>query len=613
MNRKFILGDLKIEFNEEFTNYNDLKRKFSEISIESYKEYINTYETNCLNMDDVHNKALDIGYSCISKNIDEAISILISNNLMSIDKKAFTEIYYSKFINWVERFEIVDSRYRRLVLTDEQEKEYRDDRKGSRGKWQGGGFGMEGAIKGAMDAGVMNLAEGAAHSIFNSVGNAITTANTNSEKEKLFKNRSTIEDLASGVMENVFNIHYAIVDALRINGNNTIDLYVSNEAKVKSGALSNNLKTGFIPLDKQGQIINDIIKFDPYNKSVYVYMIEKYGDANGEIEQITNFLDLDLKNEINDIVDRCYKNLPKTTESQTLESLEKFKEFVKSINIIDIQKYLNDFEIILNNHDIEIRTVDGILFDTREEACLAAEEYNEIIAIKDETDINSEKSINLAINKIENKDYKTSMKDKHLGDLNKKLIDAIRFEENMFLDNKYSVSKVLSEEEADRAIRELKVITLRNMDLLEKRVIELEEKRKLIIEEKDRAVVEDYFSTVVILDEKDIQKEVDNIRKLNIRTEKFKEEKIGVVTGQAKMIIKKHNQLLENAIKYEIRNSIIKEEKKVNKKGVFGFISKAVEKGSNFIDGIQEKKEKEAWNFITNNGVRTIESIKNRV
>ena len=51
--------------------------------------------------------------------------------------------------------------------------EYRRMRKETRTKFYGGGFGISGAIKGAMKAGAMNMVTGAAHDIANAAGKGI--------------------------------------------------------------------------------------------------------------------------------------------------------------------------------------------------------------------------------------------------------------------------------------------------------------------------------------------------------------------------------------------------------------------------------------------------------
>lgn len=265
----------------------------------------------------------------------------------------------------------------------------------------------------------------------------------------------------------------------------------------------------------------------------------------------------------------------------------------------------------LKQHDINIRTVDNILFDTREEASIARTEFQEIISIRNKVTKNSEESINAAIDEINNNNYVTVIKNRHLEELNNELVAAIRFADNLFLNENYSLSSINTEEQADKAVDELESTTLRNMDLLEARLSEIRAKREQIIEDNDRAIIENYLSTTVILIPDDITRTIQTIRASSIRTEKVKDEKVWYIVNNADNIMRKHNELLEKALKYEIRINTVNSEKKTENKGIFGFFSKAIEKGTSFIDGMQEKKEKEAWDFITNNGTRTIESVRN--
>lgn len=546
MGKEFVFGDIKIDFGEDFVNYNRLRKRYIDLSVSTYNEFEKVYDSNCSNIEDVYKKILNIGYGCIYRNIDEAISILISNDLMYIDKDTFLSKYYSNLLTWEYDFNKAYSKYSKVSNEEEKEKIFRDELK---------------------------------------------------------------SELAQSVRHNVFCIHYAIVDALRANGITNVSKYVSIEAEEKSKALFNNLKSGLIPNDKEERIIKEIISNNPYNKSIYIYLLNKLGDKDGSIGNATEFLEINISREKRQLIKKYYNSLSTDTEKITLESLEKFKAYAESINVSDINWYISEFNRILKNHDIKIRTIDGILFETREEASLAKKEYLEIKSIRNNITCNTEKYISDAIKKIEEKNFKTAIKDKHLNELNKKLVEVIRFEEELFLNDKYNVEGIYKEEEADRGINELNSLKLRNMDLVENRIKEFKTKRENIIREKDKAFVDAYFNTVVILNESDIKKAIVNIRNLGVRTDEIKDEKIRYITEKSDKIIKKHNEMLDKAIKYEERIKSIKEVRKDDKKGLLGFINKAIEKGTNLIDEYQEKKEREAWEFITNNGTRNIEEF----
>lgn len=67
-----------------------------------------------------------------------------------------------------------------LYLEKELTKQERAYRKEMRGRWEGGGFGVGGAIKGAVTAGAMNAAAGGFHSTVNLIGNTFTSIATHS-------------------------------------------------------------------------------------------------------------------------------------------------------------------------------------------------------------------------------------------------------------------------------------------------------------------------------------------------------------------------------------------------------------------------------------------------
>lgn len=68
------------------------------------------------------------------------------------------------------------------------EKERREFRKETRGRLVGGGFGLKGAAVGIAKAGAVNLTTGAAHSLFNMVGNMKTSNDASNMRRKLYNN-----------------------------------------------------------------------------------------------------------------------------------------------------------------------------------------------------------------------------------------------------------------------------------------------------------------------------------------------------------------------------------------------------------------------------------------
>lgn len=544
----FNLEGYKVNFNERFISYNKLRNEYLKISEEIYSQFISKYEINCKTIEDVNSKALNIAEGCLEIAINKAIEKLINNNLITVDKDTFINKYCYKPIMFEEDFEEINNRYRKFLMSNEQEKVYRDE------------------IKKA---------------------------------------------LANSVKRNCFEVHFSIIDALIENGMDIYDSYPTSEMEAKSKALLNNLKTGFIPKENNEAVIDEIIKNNPYNIDVYLYLLDKCGNRNNEIVEITEFLGLDIKVCIGKLVDNYFINVEKSTEEETYKAIEKFKEYAQSLNYNDISKYLIMFDNLLKQHDINIRTVDGILFEQREEADIAKLEFEKILEIKENVSPKNEAIIKEAINKINEQDFKTIIKDRHLIELEIILADSIIFADQILLNDKYNVNrKFATEEEVDATIEELQALEIRTISLKKERIRIYENIKAKIIEKEEKILLDNYLSKYIILTEMDLDFVKEKIRILNLRTEKLKEDKINDLEFKGIFIIKNHNSQLEKAIKYEQRRKSLKEVKTFSKSGFLGMINKVIEKGSNIIEDMQEKSEREAWNFITDGGNRTIEDVK---
>ena len=91
-----------------------------------------------------------------------------------------------------------------MTLSQRQEhaeKEYREARKASRGRWRGGGFGLGGASKGAATAGSFNAVSGLGHDLVNSAGNLSSALDASNAKSDLYKSASTV--LLNGLYEDM--------------------------------------------------------------------------------------------------------------------------------------------------------------------------------------------------------------------------------------------------------------------------------------------------------------------------------------------------------------------------------------------------------------------------
>lgn len=98
--------------------------------------------------------------------------------------------------NKLEEIKIGFDKLNQIDTEEAIKKGYREIRKETRGRWQGGGFGVSGALKGAITAGAMNAVGGMAHSAFNALGNLGTGISADSARKEIVRYFNDIsEDL----------------------------------------------------------------------------------------------------------------------------------------------------------------------------------------------------------------------------------------------------------------------------------------------------------------------------------------------------------------------------------------------------------------------------------
>ena len=149
--------------------------------------------------------------------------------------------------------------------------EYRELRKESRDRVVGGGFGLEGAVKGMATAGALNFAAGIGHSIMNCIGNAIDNAAADNEMSKLFQDEELIKKYATIAMSNVLTIKNIVIDLFKRK-----ELIVTSWGQSNDSSLFENLKKGRIPQPEASNIYLTLITNAPHTLKYYNWGIEAY-------------------------------------------------------------------------------------------------------------------------------------------------------------------------------------------------------------------------------------------------------------------------------------------------------------------------------------------------
>lgn len=260
------------------------------------------------------------------------------------------------------------------------EAEYRKLRKASRGRWQGGGFGIGGAIKGAAEAGMMNMGTGAIHSVVNGLGNLKSELKASRQKGKV------VRGILDGIPENTQKLLEAIEGLLIKKLEMDYPDCIGHNSKDTKKMLHEQFQTN----PDSVEIMVALLHEEPYNVKLYLSILkvicqiedkEEYKKNLQNLLTISDWFEINLKEKIKVELDKELRREDITKEKinnifnvaqclykkEEILNLEKIlsENFLSKIKDESFEKCEKSVEII---RDIVFEKGKESLFETFSEA-----------------------------------------------------------------------------------------------------------------------------------------------------------------------------------------------------------------------------------------------------
>ena len=259
-----------------FEEYNDIAEK---IRVEYAKD------DPCKSIVDFLQTGFDRGLDMIKPVVRSTVNALVSCGQYGLDVKTFVTRYRvldAWFALKSECQEIMDD----ADSSVQAARDMRQLRKDSRGRVIGGGFGVQGAVKGMMTAGVMNAASGALHSGANLIGNIRTHYKTRKALEEAYHS----EDFQSLMFQ-------CLVTCVQMIGMGAVcamgfDLdevgYPTPEKVQEAKTLMRNYR--MVPEKDRKQVCVQILSCNPTDSDVYQFLLDQHQDPDGTLGEIAGTL-----------------------------------------------------------------------------------------------------------------------------------------------------------------------------------------------------------------------------------------------------------------------------------------------------------------------------------
>lgn len=330
--------------------------------------------------------------------------------------------------------------YMEIISEPEQMRVYRELRKANRMQWSGGGFGIKGAIVGAVEAGAMNVASGMAHTAINSIGNAYSKKKYQKKLDELKqKYLNKYQDIFIDNCKKVTCVAESFYEIFAVQLEVSVQVYpieVMNEVREKVEELQNEIIHIYgvgkweevtclyleqnekflkqINFENYAKQLSSIIKEYPYDWAIYEFIYKIYGDKNGEADKVAQYFCVDIDYVKGKIIDEYSKLVAYDVEERlkhALVDLQCIADYIhyrdeniehlilEKIKEVEIQNNTIVKYVIQNSEMVE--SEEKIVFDTREQKETAVKIYNELkeaYSFIDKKDIESIKEFGRKLN-----------------------------------------------------------------------------------------------------------------------------------------------------------------------------------------------------------------------
>ncbi|MGI6109664.1 MAG: hypothetical protein ACOYB8_07480 [Eubacteriaceae bacterium] len=378
------LLDKTFVISHERAFYNSVRSKYKVLSENAVTKFTAKY-ASLKDINDLIDGAPQIFIESIDDVLNEILQDIISVGIYEIDKNKIIELayqgkYFDDFSNYYSKvLNSCNSIYQDLNIT----KENRNQNLQNAGNWTVATIGgtLFDAWTNQLEVDSMNLTETLAVAGVNAILNSASEYAANNKLEGIFESPTVKNGFTESVYESCFSLHKLLIDFMEsLSGQKQLPGAVSEEDKQRARAMFNNFSTLKLDVDKQQDFINRIFTLDPYEPDYYSYMICHYGDQDQSISDLAKFFTVNTDGIKKDLLSQFVQEHSGTTEEDAAKCKQDLISYGKYLGLQSVYgtEAMGNIMARQKKLDLEFRTVDGIEFETRDDASHAREELKGI-------------------------------------------------------------------------------------------------------------------------------------------------------------------------------------------------------------------------------------------
>lgn len=232
--------------------------------------------------------------------------------------------------------------------------------------WSGGGFGIEGALKGAAQAAILNAASGAVTKALTSGDSKRAKSSYEMKIYNLLNGTDTVNKLCRAVYDDIFYLVKTYTKILIEDKKEQIRV-VDDAEIMKSNDIFNNIKSGvYTKPEIEQQMWIKVFALFPYNIDYFILLIKMHEENLEEIKTLIDWYNLPMSRIADKLLDDKFS-------FDDITDVEAAQE-KKALLLEDLAKYGVSDSYLVKAADTKIdellvlrRTYEGIVYDTDED------------------------------------------------------------------------------------------------------------------------------------------------------------------------------------------------------------------------------------------------------
>lgn len=214
-----ILGN-RLEYDSSMVEYTEMRKSYYADAMQYlFNEQKKTLEIR--NDEENPDSTIDLfssfGQDTVRYAFNLAHQFLIKSGVYNVSQKQLIDYAANDATMFYDEYRKLEEKYLEIVASEEELKEYRRMVNSSPGPWRGGGFGVSGAMKGAMTAGALNIGSNMIRSISGAISDSFERSALRKKKIQLLRCKNWIGHFTMSICYDINTIFFKTYELLSQN------------------------------------------------------------------------------------------------------------------------------------------------------------------------------------------------------------------------------------------------------------------------------------------------------------------------------------------------------------------------------------------------------------